>query len=86
MVRMAKREPELAGRICWEVSETHRVPRGTGRRLIDEAMAGHVPARGASRITIEGGRLWWWRQRRRLRRGHGITATRIGGDLWSLRR
>jgi hypothetical protein len=36
-------------------------------------------------IEVEGGRLAWWRTRRRLRRRYSVVASRLGASTWTLR-
>lgn len=55
------------------------------RHPLDELIAAAVPLVGHATIEIGGGRLGWWRARRRLRRRYGIVASRLDGSTWTLR-
>ena len=66
------------------VAPTERVRRGEGTRMMDDLLAAGVTSRRSKVLHVEGGRLGWWRTRRRLRRRYGIGATHLGGTEWRL--
>ena len=66
------------------VAPTERVRRGEGTRMMDDLLAAGVTGGRSKVLRVEGGRLGWWRTRRRLRRRYGIAATHLGGTEWRL--
>jgi hypothetical protein len=72
-----------------EVASTYRV---TGRRArraarwqLDDMLVDTVQRHGRVDIEVEGGRLRWWTTRWRLKRRHGIVASRRCESTWTLR-
>ena len=66
-------EPWWGGRRAWQ-------------EQVDEMVLRGLVAGRTTTVEVEGRRLPWWRQRRRLRRKYGVVATRIGDRRWSLAR
>ncbi|HEX6237340.1 MAG TPA: hypothetical protein VFZ68_09105 [Acidimicrobiales bacterium] len=54
------------------------------RRSFEEFILGSLGPSGRGEIEIEGGRVGWWRMRRRLRRRYGVVASRTGPSNWAL--
>jgi hypothetical protein len=71
-----------------EVAPTHRVTRRdrrAWRRSLDGFFVDVAIRGGVLEVGDEGGgRLNWWRVRRRLRRRYGIVASRVGESSWEL--
>jgi hypothetical protein len=53
---------------------------------MDEILVSWVDSARGTVMHVEGGRLHWWRTRRRLRRRYGVIATHVDGPNWMLRR
>ena len=78
----------MVGRYRRDVAETERLPLRGRRRVqwTDEMMIGRMTGGHDAVVHWEGGRLQWWRMRRRFRRRHDVVATHVGGNEWRLRR
>ena len=72
-----------------EVASTYRVTgrrvRGAARWQLYDMLVGAVRRHRRVEIEVEGGRLRWWKTRWRLKRRHGIVASRRGESTWTLR-
>lgn len=67
-----------------EVAPTHRTTHRAAQQLFDGFWIDAASRGGV--VEVDGWRLGWWRQRRRLRRRYGIVASRVGESTWELRR
>jgi hypothetical protein len=72
-----------------ETAPTHRMTRHdrqAWRRSLDGFFVDVASTGRVLEVGDEGGgRLTWWRARRRLRRRYGIVASRVGETTWHLR-
>lgn len=67
-----------------EVAPTHRTTRRAAQQSFDGFWIDAANRGGV--VEVDGWRLGWWRQRRRLRRRYGIVTSRVGESTWELRR
>jgi hypothetical protein len=71
-----------------EIAPTHgmtRRDRRVWRQSFDQLFVGAAGNPRGGVVEVDGGRLGWWRIRRRLRR-YGVVASRVDVTTWELRR